>query len=932
MKLLYTNAQSVIKKMAELRAVVALKNPDVIALTETWTHSDIDNSFLQIVNYEIIARQDRTDTSRGRGGGILVFVKKGLCAWKEVVETFCQCVSVKLKGRFSELGLFVINRSPNSSRENDDALCASMRQMNGRFVIVGDLNFPGIRWATGGSDAKGRAFYDTVEDKHMSQHVEESTHISGNLLDLVISSEDEVVRDVQMEGRLATSDHKLIEAELLLEVPPSQSSDHVRDYGRGDYAEMRRRAGNIDWANEMEDLSVEESWSFIKKNLSELIESLVPMKRKRSARAPPWMYGEIKRAIREKKKAWNGWKKSRRVEDRNVYKEWENKTKKLIRNKKNALERQVARDSRTNPKRFYSFINRARSSRSTIGPLNKDGVRVTDPKDKADYMNEFFSSVFTRCNTPPPSKDPSGMNKLSDIEISEQKVIDAIDRSREYSAPGPDNMTNKVLIELKSELATPFAILFRKSLDELHVPDEWRLSNVTPVYKKGSKADPGNYRPVSLTSNVCKVMERVVNETLGPYINQNVLNNTQHGFRKGRSCQTNLIEFFYQIGGWLDESQNVDVLYLDFAKAFDKVDHERLMVKLAAAGIEGKLWAWIKDWLSKRYQRVLVDGKSSCWLLVVSGMPQGTVLAGPLFTVFVKDMDEIVRAFLRKFADDTKMASIIRNLLDAERFQSDIDCLAERAKEWAMVFNLAKCKVMHLGRSNPRNTYTMNGTVLSETNEEKDLGVWIDSSLKPGTQCGVAAKTANQVLGLITKSFHYRTKNTLVPLYKSLVRPRLEFAAAAWSPWLEKDIECLEKVQRRMIRMLSNVRGTSYEEKLKDAGLTTLKDRRDRGDVIEAFKTMRGFNNVDKYAWFDIPDPDQIRHSTRSTSTINSEGDGADRTIILRERARTELRNQSYRFRTSRAWSLLPDEVRNTKSVNAFKNAYDAWKAKTQPQ
>ena len=215
------------------------------------------------------------------------------------------------------------------------------------------------------------------------------------------------------------------------------------------------------------------------------------------------------------------------------------------------------------------------------------------------------------------------------------------------------------------------AILFRKSLDESRIPDEWRLSNVTPVFKKRSKAEPGNYRPVSLTSNICKLMEKVINDTLGVYIDQNVLNNTQHGFRKGRSCQTNLIEFFDKVGGWLDESQNVDVLYLDFAKAFDKVDHERMMVKLAAAGVEGKLRAWLKDWLSKRYQRVVVEGEASGWLLVESGMPQGTVLAGPLFTVFVKDMDEVVKAFLRKFADDTKLARLILSPLDMESFQAD---------------------------------------------------------------------------------------------------------------------------------------------------------------------------------------------------------------------------------------------------------------------
>ena len=192
------------------------------------------------------------------------------------------------------------------------------------------------------------------------------------------------------------------------------------------------------------------------------------------------------------------------------------------------------------------------------------------------------------------------MTKLSDIEVNEENVKDAISRLHEHSAPGPDNVSNKILIKLKNEISYPLSVLYTKSLDESRIPADWRLSNVTPIFKKGSKADPGNRRPVSLTSNVCKLMERVINGTLSDYLERNVLENSQHGFRKGRSCQTNLIKFFDKVGGWLDEGKSVDVLYLDFAKAFDKVDHGRLIEKLAAEGVEGKLLAWLKDWLAGR--------------------------------------------------------------------------------------------------------------------------------------------------------------------------------------------------------------------------------------------------------------------------------------------------------------------------------------------
>ena len=266
-----------------------------------------------------------------------------------------------------------------------------------------------------------------------------------------------------------------------------------------------------------------------------------------------------------------------------------------------------------------------------------------------------------------------------------------------------------------------------------------------------------------------------------------------------------------KITEWLDDGNSVDVLYLDFSKAFDKVNHAILMEKLSAAGIRGKLWAWIKDWLSGRMQRVVIDGESSGWLMVESGVPQGTVLGGPFFTVYVKDMDIVITIFIRKVADDTKAACIVNNDDDAREFQANIDRLSEWADSSQMEFNVGKCKILHLGRNNPHYEYTMNGIKIAVTETEKDLGIWFDITLKPSLQCELAAKKANQMLGMISKSFHYRTKGTLIPLYKTVVRPLLEFSAAAWCPWLEKDIERLEKVQKRLVRMLSNVKGVTYE-------------------------------------------------------------------------------------------------------------------------
>ena len=208
--MLYTNAQSIVNKMGELRAVVNVKQPDVIALTETWTNSDISDEFLNIDGYELIERKDRADTNRGRGGGVLVYVAKEICAWKvKVAGCFEQCALVKIKAGNCELGIYVIYRSPNSTANNDASLCELVKGINDVDVLIGDFNFPGIEWATGRTDAKSRAFYEEMEDNFLIQHVDEATHKSGNLLDLVISKNEQLVGNVEHEGRLGKSDQTI---------------------------------------------------------------------------------------------------------------------------------------------------------------------------------------------------------------------------------------------------------------------------------------------------------------------------------------------------------------------------------------------------------------------------------------------------------------------------------------------------------------------------------------------------------------------------------------------------------------------------------------------------------------------------------------------------------------------------------------------------
>ena len=928
-RVMFTNAQSIVNKMNEVRAVMATINPDVFAVTEAWTNDEIGDDLLSIRGYELAARRDRNDTDRGRGGGILLYAKKDINLVVEDSATeFNQCITVNMKFPEENVKLHVIYRSPNSNKSNDEELTKWVKEMRGQNVLIGDLNYPDIDWLTGTAGSKGREFYDATAEMFMQQYVEEATHKSGNTLDLVLCDQEDMIRDVKGEGRIGKSDHDVIS--FTMNVSPNKTANKrmTMNFKKAKFGEMRARMREMDWHEILRGKGANDMWIALKGCVVGLMNDLIPMKETRAKTSPQWFDRDLKKSIEKKKDAWRKWKQTGGTREKEEYRKRVNETKKKVKNKKNALERKVIQSRKTNPKSFYAYINSAKKTRGKIGPLkNGDGELITEPREQAQILNNFYSSVFT---TGGECEDQRGENRergcLDEIQITESKVMAAIEALKENSASGPDGIPPRVIKETKNELVKPLTILFQKSWDSGKIPDDWRLAEVTPIFKKGSKADPGNYRPVSLTNVIGKTMERIVKDEIVTHLETNKgISEAQHGFRTGRSPQTNLIEFQNTTTKWLDEGSAFDVLYLDFEKAFDKVSHGKLLEKLRRAGIVGKARNWLEDWLSGRKQRVRVEGEFSEWVEVVSSVIQGSVLGGTLFNAYIDDIWLVVlHALILLFADDTKVALRIVDEGDRDTMQQIIDNLAEWARTWDMSFNAKKCKIVHVGHSNPKYSYTMNGNQIEATNQEKDLGVTIESSMKPGKQCAQAAKSANFALGQIQRAFHYRKKSSLVPLFKTFVRPKLEFAAAAWSPWTGQDKKQLEKVQERMIRMLSDVKGDTYEERLRDAGLTTLEERRIRGDAIETFKTLKGLNGVDKEKWFKIETADS--RATRRNTEVTEDGERRRTDVLLVETARLEVRKNFFNVRAAKAWNDIPEEVKNQTSVNAFKNAYDKWR------
>ena len=691
----------------------------------------------------------------------------------------------------------------------------------------------------------------------------------------------------------------------------------VFNYFSANYDEIRGNIRNreMSWDALRADGSVEESWAAVKGDLLGIRNQFIGVKGKQKNKCK-WVTKKCTRLRKAKKSAWIKYQKSNK--DQVLYEDYKSKLKASIKENKKAkldYEQNLADKIKEDCKSFYAYISSKTRSNTKIGPLlDENNDLVQDNKSLADLLNRYFCSVFTKenlSNIPEAEQIFQGNSedKLSNIVITEQMVLEKLNNLNVNKSLGPDEISGKLLFEIRHELVGPLTKIFNYSISQGIVPQDWRDANVVPLFKKCSKKQCQNYRPVSLTSVVGKILEKIVKDFIAKHLNEHeLLKDSQHGFTSGRSCLTNLLEFLETVTSNLDEGKDVDLVYLDFAKAFDKVSHIRLYKKLEAHGITDPLLGWVKAWLNDRRQKVLVDGKYSNWGKVTSGVPQGSVLGPVLFLIYINDIDSNLVSKIGKFADDSKLLKVIESNTDVINLREDLKSLENWSDKWQMQFNIEKCSVMHIGKSNPCSEYKLYDKVIKSSEQERDLGVIVDKTLKFSEHCNRIANSANLTLGLIKRNIVSRDKKIITKLYKALVRPKLEYCVQAWRPFLKKDIEKLESVQRRATKLISGCRGLSYEDRLKMSGLVTLEDRRNRGDMIEVYKMLHGKNRVD-YSNF-----------VKLSKNIRTRGHSLK---LEKSRSRLNIRKNFFSQRVINKWNELPEVIINASSVNNFKNLYD---------
>ena len=934
LKCINTNAQSLQYKMDELKQVIKENDVKIVAVTESWGQ-EWKEVALEMDGFNMY-KKHRTDGRRG--GGCVLYVSQELksyaCKELENVQgddaIWCW---VKLENK-ARILVGCMYRSPSSSEDNNNhfmnqIIKASDVANQNRILIMGDFNINDINWeeneAEGAIEALPYRFYECTKDSYLHQHVFAPTRFRNeqeSTLDLIFTKEEDDIKNIEVLQPLGKSDHGVIVFDFICEWKAKTVFRPRRLYHKGNYSEINRLLNEVNWDREFEGKDTHQRWECFKHIVEEIVNQQVPLSEPRTHNAP-WMNRKVVSLYKKKYHAWKRYMENKISHRWSEYVKERNKVSRVERDEKRAYEKRLAKEVGLNRRGFFKYVNSKLTVRPEISALiDVNGEIKHDERDLANICNSYFHSAFNRpiAGEELPEMDTICETNIEVIEITPSIVAKKLEKLNKFKSSGPDSIHPHFLKETAYSVSVPLSMIFQESLRKGETPLDWRSANVTPIFKKGDRTDPANYRPVSLTSQVCKVLESIVRDQMLEHLNgHNLLSDQQHGFREGRSCLSNLLTTLEDWTKIIDERDNcIDVAYLDFRKAFDLVSHKHLLLKLEKYGINGQIGNWIKAFLENRKQRVVIRGHESDELDVLSGVPQGSVLGPILFLIFINDLPKCTACPVCLFADDSKIycrvprGNKVKPELEGayELLQKDLDNLQEWADKWKMSFNVDKCKIMHLGYDNGKHEYNLNGITLKETKEEKDLGVLIDKDLKFSSHIKSIVAKANRMIGLIKISFESIDKEMFLILYKSLIRPLLEYCVHSWSPHLATDITLLENVQRRATRMVREFNQLSYEERLKELDLPTLKDRRTRGDMILTYRLIHGKEGINYRKFFTLA---ERSHNTRGHSLK-----------ITKPTIRLETRRFFFSNRVIDKWNNdLTEEEVTASSTHMFKKKYD---------
>ena len=625
---LYANVDQLLNKKDDLEMLICDRKPHIMLFTEVIPKAQqnpIHEAQIKIDGYEHYTNFNFSDSHLGASGirGVIVYVKDSISC-KEIkpkTSNYKDQVWVQLSlGKNDSLLCGCMYRSPTKEKEDTrrttDEVCKVLREMarSGKpSLICGDFNYPEIDWENEyvkDSSQTIAPFIEVVQESHLHQHIYKPTRYRiGNepsLLDLIFTTEEEMIREMYHKPGLGESDHECVD--FVIDI--SQSKDDTstkKNFFKADYATIRDRLRMINWEDELAG-NFSTSYDKFVDILTNSMVGCVPNSGKVKKHSSN-LYFTVE-AVRKKdlkNKLWKRYRKSRCEYDYNRYKRVKNDLRVLTRRLREQFENNIVGDLKSAPKKFWSYVKSRTKVRNKIPTLMRsDGSSAVSAKEKAETFNNYFCTMFTDENLsilPTVCEEDYTGNRLDSFSIVPETVLKKLQDLNPGKSPGPDGWHPVFLKATADLIAAPLAHLFQKSLDEGYVPSEWRSACITAIHKKEAKDMCGNYRPVSITSIICKLIESIVRDQIVEHmLSNNLFSRKQHGFVPNRNCMTNLLTCLEIWTDMIEKGLPIDIIYTDFAKAFDRVPHQRLLIKMRMLGITGNTLSWIEAFLSERQQ------------------------------------------------------------------------------------------------------------------------------------------------------------------------------------------------------------------------------------------------------------------------------------------------------------------------------------------
>ena len=925
------NLNSLMNKVMYVNDLIRGSGLVVLAVCETWLTSGISSSYVDIPGFKFF-RTDVVGTVMKHGVGLYVAESLGVVP----IEVEVPNVLSVFVGEW-DIHIVVVYRPPSYSQSENEVLLSFLANytIENNIILLGDFNLPSLRWGCedmfdGYITPVDSLFYDTFAVAGLRQWVEQPTFLpSGNVLDLILTSEADTIGSVEVLPPFPRCHHSPIIFEYFC--PTWSLSDEVGDglkrmWFKGDYVAMNSELHGVDWDLTFFDLDADECYDQFKLVLNGLIDRYIPMGN--FSVVPAWLSAPPSSMVRQRAAAWRRYKSLRNSLGRrhvealsalNTYLALNRDYRSYSRDKQCNYEKHIVSSLGHAPKLFHSYIRRKKKGRPPIGPLTEPNGCVSDSWEMCEAFVDYFSSVFIGTDPLLPADHQVFDGIMDPLHISYESVWELLSGLNGSSAAGHDGLHPQVLKSCASALSYPLCIIFRRSLSSAFLPRDWKHSSIVPIFNSGTRINKKSYRPISLTAVCCKAMERLVVHHSSEFLESNgLLSVNQFGFRAGRSTEDQLLLFYTSIAKWVDKGFVVDVVFMDFSKAFDLVSHSLLISKLRLLGFDNALVNWIESFLADRTMSVTISGSVSTVRDVVSGVPQGSVLGPLLFLIYANHITKDVSSDWKAFADDFKVcvsyprgSSSSAAGIDAIRaLQRDLDKICDVSRSWNLRLNPLKCYVMRFGTQQTEELaqYYIQDQLLQYVESYKDLGVIVDSSLRFHQHIRALSAKAGGLMGELLRSTVCRSKEFMLSVFVSHIRPIIDYGSCVWNVGYLGDIRRLESLQRRWTKEIDGLRDLDYVTRLKSIGLYSIQGRLLRRDMIMIWKSFNPVVDVGISDMFEM------------ARNVGTRGHLFKLSIPV---CRSEVLRRSFVVRRVILWNSLPASVVEATSIDTFKRLLD---------